>query len=238
MAQLPPELTPGVAAPTAPQLLASDQRRDQSVGLLSAACADGRLGLEDFSKRVDQALVARTVAELGQLEAGLGPTPASAFSASASIPMSTAWFVAIMSSTVRRGRWLLRPSSRALAVMGKVILDLRGAEVAGSHSHITAVAVMGSVTVIVPEGIDVELDGLAVMGNKSLRGGAEQARPGAPTVMVTAVAMMGEVTVLTKGPKPSKLAGGQAPAEIEWGDSPQLRQYIRHQRHHRDEDAL
>jgi hypothetical protein len=122
--------------------------------------------------------------------------------------------------------------------MGKVILDLRGAEVAGSHSHITAVAVMGSVTVIVPEGIDVELDGLAVMGNKSLRGGAEQARPGAPTVMVTAVAMMGEVTVLTKGPKPSKLAGGQAPAEIEWGDSPQLRQYIRHQRHHRDEDAL
>jgi hypothetical protein len=112
-----------------------------------------------------------------------------------------------MSSTVKRGHWLLHSSSHALAVMGEVTLDLRGAEVGALHSHISAVAVMGSVKVIVPEGINVEVDGLAVMGNKSVRGGADHPLPGAPTVAITAVAVMGEVTVVTKGPKQLKSKG-------------------------------
>jgi hypothetical protein len=215
MTELAPD--PPVSAPpgVGPRLLASDQRRDQSVALLSAACADGRLPLEDFSQRVDLALAARTVSELAQLEADLGPIPPPAYAAAPEGARRThAWFVAIMSSTVKRGHWLLHSSSHALAVMGEVTLDLRGAEVGALHSHITAVAVMGSVKVIVPEGINVEVDGLAVMGNKSVRGGADHPLPGAPTVAITAVAVMGEVTVVTKGPKQLKAKGDETVAAL------------------------
>ncbi len=193
-----------MAALATPPLRASDQRRDQCVAQLSSACADGRLGLEDFSTRVEQALSARTIAELVQLEADLGPAPSPVIPTVPSQPMPAAWFVAIMSSTVRRGRWLLRPVSHALAVMGEVTLDLRGAEVTGRQSHISAIAVMGAIKVIVPEGIHVELDGLALMGSKSQRGGSERPLPGSPTVLITALAVMGEVKVVTKGSQRSK----------------------------------
>ncbi|HVC22583.1 MAG TPA: DUF1707 domain-containing protein [Candidatus Dormibacteraeota bacterium] len=182
------------------QVLASDQRRDQSVAMLSAACADGRLPLEDFSTRVDLALAARTVGELSLLEADLGPAPPPTYPTTGTLHRPPAWYVALLSSTVRRGHWVLHPTSHALAVMGEVKLDLRGADVGARYSHITAVALMGSISVIVPEGINVEVDGLAVMGNKTVRGGADQPLPGAPTVAITALALMGEVKVVTKGP--------------------------------------
>ncbi|HEY6539170.1 MAG TPA: DUF1707 domain-containing protein [Candidatus Dormibacteraeota bacterium] len=220
---------PGIAG-TGGQLLASDQRRDQSVALLSAACADGRLPLEDFSARVDRALGARTVGELSQLEADLGPAPGPVLSVEPHSRRPT-WFVAIMSSTARRGRWILQPASHALAVMGDVDLDLRGAEVAASTSHISAVAVMGSIRVIVPEGINVEVDGMAIMGSKTIKGGADRTLPGAPTVVVTAIACMGDVTVVTKGPKTAKLEGEPSPALVDWRDRHQRRAYIRSQRH-------
>lgn len=216
MAELPPDSALPPLSGGGSQVLASDQRRDQSVALLSAACADGRLPLEDFSTRVDLALAARTVGELSQLEADLGPAPAPApsYPAMASDRRPPAWYVAIMSSTVRRGHWVLHPASHALALMGEVKLDLRGADVGALYSHITAVALMGSISVIVPEGINVEVDGLAVMGNKTVRGGADQPLPGAPTVAITAVALMGEVKVVTKGPKDPTSKGAEIAATL------------------------
>lgn len=231
MADPPPQPNPENPPGSAIDLLASDQRRDHTVELLSAACSDGRLQLEDFTSRLETALAARRVGELNQLEADLGASPAPASLAARAAAMPTAWFVAIMSSTVRRGRWILRPSSHALAVMGEVVLDLRGAEVAGLYSHVTAIAVMGLVRVIVPEGINVDLDGLAVMGNKTFRGGDAPPLPGAPTVAITAIAVMGEVTVVTKGPRAPKLPGDQPPAPVNWLDHGQRGQYIGSPRH-------
>jgi hypothetical protein len=75
--------------------------------------------------------------------------------------------------------------------------------VLASYSPISAVAVMGAVRVIVPEGIDVDVDGLAIMGAKTLRLGSSPPLPGSPSIRVTAVAVMGEVSVVTKPPKGS-----------------------------------
>ena len=213
VADLPLPPSQDLSAAVETDWLASDQRRDRTVELLSTACADGRLSLEDFSTRVDQALVASTLGELSQLEADPGPTPRSL----PQIPAApSARFVAIMSSTVRSGRWQLPPSSQALAVMGEVLLDLRGAEVATRSSYIRARAIMGTVKVIVPEGINVEVDGLAVMGTKSVHGGKIPPLPSAPTVKVTAMAVMGEVKVVTKGPK--KGVAERVAAVLEWLD--------------------
>jgi hypothetical protein len=186
-------------------ILASDRERDQLVERLSAACADGRLDLAEFSTRLELALSARTIADIQRLDADLGEHTAVS---TLGVPRSgTSWFVGIMSSAVRKGRWVLQPASHALAVMGDCLLDLREAEVAGSYSHIRAVAVMGSVRIIVPEGIDVDIDGIAIMGAKTLRIGSARPLPGSPIIRVTAVALLGEVSVVTKAPK-----RGSAPA--------------------------
>ncbi len=180
-------------------VLASDRERDQLVERLSAACADGRLDLAAFSDRLEAALAARTRADIARLEADLGqapPPPAPATPGS-----GHSGLVGVMSSAVRKGRWVLQPSTRALALMGVCVLDQRQAEVASSHSHISAVAVMGSVRVIVPEGIDVDIDGIAVMGAKTLKLAPAGPLPGSPRIQVTALAVMGEVSVVSKPPK-------------------------------------
>lgn len=181
--------------PPGVQTLASDRDRDLAVDRLSDACSDGRLGLEDFSNRLERALGARTLAELAEIVADLRRPD---LQVASSRRRGSSWFVSIMGSTMRRGRWLLGASSQAVAVMGECVLDLRQAEVASRDSHILAVTLMGEITVIVPEGIDVDISGIAIMGSKELRGGDARPLPGSPTIRVTCVAIMGEITVRVK----------------------------------------
>ncbi len=187
-------------APPAPQTLASDRDRDRAVESLSSACSDGRLGLEDFSTRLEMALAARTLTELASITADLGRSELVVEPSRRR--RGSSWFISVMGSTVRRGRWLLGSSSQAVAVMGECVLDLRQAEVAGRDSHILAVALMGSISVVVPEGIDVDISGIAIMGSKELRGGVSRPLPGSPTIRVTCFAVMGEVTVRVRSATP------------------------------------
>ena len=84
----------------------------------------------------------------------------------------------------------------ALAVIGDVVLDLRGAEVPQGQVFISATAVMGDVKVHVRDGVDVQLSGIAVMGDKVVK--VREAAPGqkVPTVVVKATAVMGDVKVI------------------------------------------
>ena len=53
-----------------------------------------------------------------------------------------------MGDSRREGRWRVERPLSAVAVMGDVVLDLRGAEVPHGNVDITAVAVMGDVKVV------------------------------------------------------------------------------------------
>jgi len=53
--------------------------------------------------------------------------------------------------------------------MGACHLDLSRAEIDGPDVVITALGIMGSIDIVAPEGIDVDLTGLSIMGRKSLR---------------------------------------------------------------------
>ncbi len=202
--------------------LASDQDRDRAVDVLGQACSDGRLGLEDFSKRLETALAARTTSDLASLTADLGQP---AVPAGGGL-RGRNWFIAVMSSTVRRGRWHLPPSSQAVAIMGECVLDLRQAELEHRSNHILAVAVMGSIDIIVPEGIDINVSGAAIMGSKELRGGYSQPLPGSPTIHVTCIALMGEVQV--------RVQPGAQPSDGPDRESGRtLGRHSRHRRHYR-----
>ena len=58
------------------------------------------------------------------------------------------WVVAVMGDSKRQGRWRVERPLTAVAVMGDVVLDLRGAEVPRGDVDIIATAVMGDVKVV------------------------------------------------------------------------------------------
>jgi len=101
-----------------------------------------------------------------------------------------------MGDSKRQGRWRVERPLAALAVMGDVVLDLRGAEVPQGNVDITATAVMGDVKIYVPDGVDVQLSGIAVMGDKQVQVREAPAGQTAPKVVVKATAIMGDVKVL------------------------------------------
>src|SRR5690606_10187109 len=77
-------------------------------------------------------------------------------------------------------------------------VDLRRAEIEGGVVDITAWAVMGAVTVTVPEGIGVEVDGMVLMGGASDFTRTTEVRPGAPLVRIHARGLWGAVTARTR----------------------------------------
>jgi Domain of unknown function (DUF1707)/Cell wall-active antibiotics response 4TMS YvqF len=176
------------------QMRASDEDRRRVVDGLREHLVAGRLTLDEFSERVDRAHAARTVGELEAVTGDLPPAPPSP----AQTRKPKRWTVAVMGELARRSRWRVAEHAVAIAVMGSCTLDLRKAEIESGEIEITAIAFMGSVDVVVPEGLDVEVSGFAVMGSRSERVADAPPLRGSPLVHVRAVALMGDVTVRSK----------------------------------------
>ena len=175
---------------------ASDRDRERVVDLLQRHCADGRLTVEELDERADLALSARTMPQLEALLRDLPELdPAIPRSPGAVERRPTSWTVAIVGGTTRSGRWRPAARTRALAVMGGCELDLRHAELEGGELVVLAIAVMGGVEIVVPEGWDVELSGIAFMGGKEAKVRDAPRPRDAPVVRVRAYALMGGVEV-------------------------------------------
>jgi predicted membrane protein len=115
-----------------------------------------------------------------------------------------------MGESESKGRWRLGTHTSVVAMMGECHLDLSRAEIDGPEVLITAVGLMGAVDIVVPEGIDVELTGLSIMGSRSLQVRDVPALQGSPRVVVRAFPIMGEVKVRT------------STAAVETTDTPRL----------------
>jgi Domain of unknown function (DUF1707)/Cell wall-active antibiotics response 4TMS YvqF len=186
------------AVERSPELRVSDAEREHVALRLREAGGEGRLTLEELSERVELAYAARTVADLEALTTDLpaaGTAAAPAALPEPAPPEKAGWVVAVMSGADRRGSWRPRGRTRAVALMGAVDIDLREAQIDAPEIRITAVSVMGGVTVIVPEGVRVEMGGFALMGGNSSPRDPGPEGPGAPVVRVSAWSLMGAVDV-------------------------------------------
>ena len=84
--------------------------------------------------------------------------------------------------------------------MGHATVDLRQAEVVGDEVTITAIAFMGGVDVIVPEGIEVVMQGVPIMGANQTSIRDVPVIPGSPLIRVRGFPFMGGVTVRSRRP--------------------------------------
>lgn len=191
----------------------TDDHRQASIAALRTAAGDGRIDLDEFGDRVGAVYAATSLEELRSVLADVGsadlpilaplppppaplpPPPAAPEQASAPPPRTDAqWVVAVMSGANRKGTWQAKTEVNAVAIMGGCTLDFRHAELSGPVTHVSALAIMGGIEIVVPEGVPVEVDGFVLMG-----GIEDRTRPttatGAPMLRIKAYGMWGGVTV-------------------------------------------
>ncbi len=168
----------GQSGPT--PILASDAERERSIELLRVAVSEGRLTLEEFSQRVDLAHAARTDQELATLARDLPSDPA------ASVPPAAVAekHLAFCSHLIRRGRWPLPSRSSWRSIFGTIDLDLRQARLADRETVLEVYNLFGTVTVIVPDGVEVVVRGGGLFASQKIQSPERPPVAGAPSLTI------------------------------------------------------
>lgn len=177
--------------PTSAQREAAEER-------LRRAAGEGLLTLEEYGDRVALVLAANTADELRAVTADL-PATGAAFQEQTVVVRrrerpAQRWLVAVMGGHEERGRWRPAQNTNAIAFMGGVEVDLREAEVDQDELNLNALAVMGGIEIVVPDEVEVEMTGFALMGGRE-NTTRRPASDAAPLLRIRAFALMGGVEV-------------------------------------------
>ncbi len=180
-------------------ILASDSERERSIALLREAVGEGRLTLEEFTERVGLAQAARTDHELARLAHDLpGDRAAAGVPAAASEEHR-----AVCSHLVRRGPWSLPARSSWRSVFGTIDLDLRQARLAGPVTALEVYNLFGTVTVIVPEGVEVIVRGGGLFASQKIEWPERPPIAGGPRLTIETRGPGGTLYVRTRPPPPT-----------------------------------
>ena len=107
-----------------------------------------------------------------------------------------------MSGVRRQGSWQVPKNLRVLAVMGGIDLDFCEAVFGPGVSEVNVISVMGGVAVIVPPHLQVECNGVGILGNfEGLNQAMAEHDPNAPLLRITGTAVMGALKSQAGRPK-------------------------------------
>lgn len=190
--------------PELPPQRASDAERELAAETLREATADGRLTVAELELRLTAAYDAHTRDELETLLAdikpgGLAPAGApgavAASGAGAVAAPQTRWVISVMSGHNRRGRWHPAPRCNVINVMGGSNLDFNDAELSAPVTEIRVISIMGGGEIHVPEGLDVLVSELGIMGGNDVRLGDDLPASGGPQLHLKLISIMGGSSV-------------------------------------------
>ncbi|NUS15774.1 MAG: DUF1707 domain-containing protein [Streptomyces sp.] len=214
--------TPAPAAPAPTGLRASDADRDRIADILREALAEGRLDSAEHSERLDRVYAAKT---MGELEPLVSDLPAGVAASPVAAPAPRGYgdgggenpnLVGILGGAERKGRWRVGHKITAVAIMGGVDIDLSEATFTSPELVIHCTAVMGGVTIRLPENVTLRGGGvIGIMGGSDIKA-YESAEPGAPVVRVDGVAFWGGVEAKAKRGK--KIVDWTKKAKKQLGD--------------------
>ncbi len=197
-------MTDDASAAALPAVRASDADREAIVVRLQKAVGEGRIDLDEFGQRADAAYRAITRAELDLLVADLPAVAAPPVEIVGQRPQEeiTNVFGDIKLAVAAA------PPKRAGTVFGDVRIDLRGLRTGDDRIDLYLSTVFGDIDVIVAEGVDAELHGRTVFGDRKVQLAPVQRLAGTPLIVVHAKAIFGDL-------KLRSLAPGDSPTR--WG---------------------
>ncbi|WP_329123745.1 DUF1707 domain-containing protein [Streptomyces sp. NBC_01465] len=201
----------GELVPDRSRLRASHEDRDLVVERLQIAAGDGRLTAEELDERLEVALTARTYGELESVLADLPATaagPALPVGVAAAAPKEVSRIVVSSASVRREGPWVVPQRLEIEVGSGAVSLDFTGAVIALPVLEIEASVHSGSVTLVVPPDVRVDLDEVTVRsGSARNRAQPDPAAPVRLQVHITGKVHSGSIRV--RAPKPPRRTFGQ-----------------------------
>lgn len=172
------------------EVRASDVERERVALVLRDHAVAGRLTLEELSARLEEAYAARTLAELERVTRELPDTP------SPTIRRRPARLSGVLFGHVeRKGRWRVARRSVSLVAWGDLDLDLRHAQIESEAVTLVLLVLFGNADVYVPEGVEVDVGGLTVLGHRHDWGRDVPGRPDAPLVRVRIFSLFGTADV-------------------------------------------
>ena len=80
----------------------------------------------------------------------------------------------VLGSTARGGRWEPPEAMRTVSVLGHIVLDYREADLPLGVTEVDCQVFLGSIEIIVPSDVDVELTGSVFLGSVETRSGEER----------------------------------------------------------------
>ncbi len=184
--------------PRHPAILASDAEREATVETLRRAVVEGRLDLEEFSDRVGLAQVARTDHDLAVLASDL---PAPTAPAAVQEPVR---HLALCSRLARSGQWEIPARSAYRCLFGTIDLDLGQARLAGPETEIEIYNLFGTVTLIVPEGVRVSVEGGGPFASQVIHSPDAPPVEGAPLLRIRSRGPGGTLHVRNQRQRPNR----------------------------------
>jgi hypothetical protein len=181
---------------------ASDAEREAVVARLQTAMAEGRITVDEFGERAQAAYAATTTDQFGPLLADL---PARA---DAQVEIVGTRPPAARSSLLGDVRLDGRSPlpQRVRTGIGDIRVDLRALRTDAAVVELDLSTLIGDVDVVVAEGVDAELVGWTVIGDRRVELAPVPRLAGTPRVVVRAHAFIGDLRLRSLGPGESASA--------------------------------
>ena len=188
--------------------------REQAVEVLVEQFSRDVMGLDEFEGLLDAVNRCSTAGELRALLAKLPPLEASE-SATDMIPArggepvvvdadrikKYGFLLSLLGSTKRTGRWIPARKTATIGLLGGVSLDFREALLGPGITELNVLALLGSIEIIVPPEMAVEVDGVALLGGFQHQTNAPlRSDPDIPTLRIRGLALLGGVDVKVRLP--------------------------------------
>ncbi len=174
---------------------ASDADREAVIARLHTALGEGRIDVDEFGQRAEAAYQAVTTAELDALLADLPtaerPSVEIVGSRAPEVVTSTFGDIRLAGTTAPQ---------RAGTMFGDVRIDLRGLRTDADRVELWLSTVFGDVEVIVAEGVDAQLQGRTLFGDRRVDLAAVPRIAGTPRIVVHARTVFGDLILRSLAP--------------------------------------
>lgn len=186
-----------------------EARRRRVIEFLAEQFAIDALDLEEYERRADLAQRADTLGALQALIADLDtgvvdapeamvpvqPASSTALVSAEQVPHRRS-LVAVFSSVSRKRGWTVPRRLSVVSVFGEAEVDFRQAQLGVGVTEVQATAVLGSVHIIVPPDLPVQVDGSGVLGEfDEANLGDQHVADAAASLRIKGLAVLGKVEI-------------------------------------------